>query len=324
MAVLKWQRGANDWVQLYGSILRNRLRRDKNLSDLTDIEEALKNLGLFGDVVTHNHDTLYKPLFEKIEGKLDQEIEDRHMSEKNIANDLRTRAEAAVSAAIESFGITISHEAAVRKDNDNKLDLKIATLRQDTTNAMQQEIQHRANDKKELIGRIEDERSDRQTAILQEQKDRDTAIADALAKLAKEVEDRKAAITQEQKDRDEAIDRKSVEIQGWVDKEKATREQEIADLKAWITELLAGETAARTSDKTKLDATDEDLLRLIEQRFKDAILYVNSTMMNYYVGEQPPANPVNNKTVWFDITNEEEEVKVFKDNRWLPFGAAYL
>lgn len=324
MAVLKWQRGANDWVQLYGSVLRNRLRRDKNLADLTDIEEAQKNLGLFGDVVTHNHDTLYKPVLERIEGKVDQEIENRKMAIKNVSSDLRARAEAAVSSAIESFGISISQEASIRKESDNKLDLKIAESRLEAANAVQQESMYRANDKKELIGRIEDERLARESAIDGEQKDRDAAIAEALQQLSQEVDDRKAAINQEVAERNDAIDRKAVELQGAISKETTTREQEIADLKSWASALISSETAERNASEKDMEAKDEDLLRLIEQRFKDAILYVNSTMLNYCVGDQPPANPVNNKTVWFDTTNDSEEIKIFKDNRWVLFGAGYL
>lgn len=48
-----------EWIPLYFKELANRLRRDKNLSDLKDKTEALQNLGLDGTVETHNHDTLY-------------------------------------------------------------------------------------------------------------------------------------------------------------------------------------------------------------------------------------------------------------------------
>lgn len=324
MAILKWQKGANEWVQLYGDILRNRLRRDKNLSDLTDAEAARKNLGLFGDIVEHNHDTLYKPIFERMEGKIDREIEERRMSEKNISNDLRARAEAAVSAAIASFGVSISQEASTRKSNDDKLELKIGETRLDFTNALTDESNARMNAKKELVERIEDERRDREGAIDQEVKDRDDAIQKALQKLAQEIQDRKDAIAQEVADRDAAISRKAIEIKGWVDKEQAAREKDIADLKAWVTSLMTAEQNTRTAEKAQLDATDNELRNLIGQRFKEAIIYVNNTMLHYFVGTQPPANPVNNKTIWFDITEGSEDIKIFKGNRWVLFGAGYL
>ena len=324
MAILKWQRGANDWVQLYGSVLQNRLRRDKNLSDLTDASEARKNLGLFGDVTEHNHNTQYMPIFNRIEGKIDREIEERKMSEKNISNDLRARAEAAVSSAIASFGVSISQEASVRKSNDDKLDLKIAETRLDFSNRMDEEVKTRMNTKTELIGRIEDERRDREGAIDQEVKDRDAAIQNALKRLDQEVQDRKDAIAQEVKDRDAAIDRKGIELKGMIDKEQTARVKDIADLRAWVTSLMTAEQNSRAADKAQLDATDNELRNLISQRFKEAIIYVNNTMLHYFVGTQPPANPVNNKTIWFDITEGSEDIKIFKGNRWVLFGAGYL
>ena len=66
MSLLKWKKAENDWVTLYGSVLKNRLRRDKNLADLTDATEAKKNLGLLGDVSDHNHDSRYMPMLQRV------------------------------------------------------------------------------------------------------------------------------------------------------------------------------------------------------------------------------------------------------------------
>lgn len=69
MATISWRK-ANKWVSIYADAIKNRLMRTKNLSDLTDVGEALKNLGLTGDVHTHNHDTQYLPQIKKIETKI--------------------------------------------------------------------------------------------------------------------------------------------------------------------------------------------------------------------------------------------------------------
>ena len=68
MSLLKWKKSEkeNDWVTLYGTVLKNRLRRDKNLADLTDKTEAKRNLGLLGDVSDHNHDGRYMAMLQRI------------------------------------------------------------------------------------------------------------------------------------------------------------------------------------------------------------------------------------------------------------------
>ena len=49
----------SQWIPLYFKELKNRLRRDKNLSDIENLNKARENLGLSGDVSTHNHDSIY-------------------------------------------------------------------------------------------------------------------------------------------------------------------------------------------------------------------------------------------------------------------------
>lgn len=53
---------AKGWVTLYKAMFESFLSKDKNLSDIADKNEALKNLGLTGDVTTHNHDSRYMPI----------------------------------------------------------------------------------------------------------------------------------------------------------------------------------------------------------------------------------------------------------------------
>ena len=47
------------WKPLYVAYLRNRLRKDKNLSDVENKEEARGNLGLLNEVTDHWHDSRY-------------------------------------------------------------------------------------------------------------------------------------------------------------------------------------------------------------------------------------------------------------------------
>lgn len=46
MPVLKWKNKKGEWVPLYVNDIKNRLRKDKNLSDLDDLNEARENLGI--------------------------------------------------------------------------------------------------------------------------------------------------------------------------------------------------------------------------------------------------------------------------------------
>jgi len=63
MALLKWQKETGSWSTFYVDAIRNRLRRDLNLSDVLDRQEARKNLEIFGDDnKTHFHDDRYIPL----------------------------------------------------------------------------------------------------------------------------------------------------------------------------------------------------------------------------------------------------------------------
>lgn len=73
MSILKWKKN-NKWVSIYADAIKNRLMRTANLSDLTDKTAALNNLGLTGDVETHNHDARYLPMFEKLENKVKEKF----------------------------------------------------------------------------------------------------------------------------------------------------------------------------------------------------------------------------------------------------------
>ena len=64
------------WVVLYKALFESFLSKDDNLADLTDVSEALKNLGLVGDVTSHNHDSQYLSLIQEKYDELNNKIKD--------------------------------------------------------------------------------------------------------------------------------------------------------------------------------------------------------------------------------------------------------
>ena len=64
------------WISLYQSILNACLKKNKNLADIENREEARKNLELTGDNNhTHYHDDRYVPMITQLEDKLMAEYE---------------------------------------------------------------------------------------------------------------------------------------------------------------------------------------------------------------------------------------------------------
>lgn len=72
----------NDWVNLNQDV-ENRLRIDKNLSDVADKSEARKNLGLVGDINTHNHDNRYQT-------QINSEVSKRQEQDTKLDNRITT------------------------------------------------------------------------------------------------------------------------------------------------------------------------------------------------------------------------------------------
>lgn len=76
MSLIKFKTGTPDnWISLYVEAIRNRLRRDLNLSDLFDVPAARNNLGLIGDNnTTHFHDSRYIPMLNSLKTELLRKI----------------------------------------------------------------------------------------------------------------------------------------------------------------------------------------------------------------------------------------------------------
>lgn len=64
------------WLPLYLGQIKNRLRKDLNLSDVMDVAEARKNLELTGDVETHNHDKRYQQMIDQAKQEVYKKIDD--------------------------------------------------------------------------------------------------------------------------------------------------------------------------------------------------------------------------------------------------------
>lgn len=78
------------WIPLYIAELKNRLRKDKNLSDIANPAKAVENLGLTGEVETHTHDKRYALITDTNReiGRIDKRIDDTIINMNENQNSL--------------------------------------------------------------------------------------------------------------------------------------------------------------------------------------------------------------------------------------------
>jgi len=93
MALMKWlkrnENGEREWISLYANAIINRLRRDRNLSDLQNPAKARENLQLTEEVIDHWHDKHYQPMFDQIRKEMAQ-LEIKLMTAiKDLRNDVK-------------------------------------------------------------------------------------------------------------------------------------------------------------------------------------------------------------------------------------------
>lgn len=97
MPNLKFLADNKEWKSAFREIIsaiKNRLRKDKNLSDVENVVQARKNLEIIGDNNhTHYHDDRYIPLIDATTASVEQEASDR---------DAAIRAEAQIRAAADA------------------------------------------------------------------------------------------------------------------------------------------------------------------------------------------------------------------------------
>lgn len=82
--VLKFKKTLKEWIPFYVDAIKNRLRRDLNLSDVFDVQATRDNIGLSGvNNHTHYHDDRYIP-------KINKEIDTRKQEITSLNNKLAT------------------------------------------------------------------------------------------------------------------------------------------------------------------------------------------------------------------------------------------
>ena len=83
--VLKLKKTLEEWIPFYVDAIKNRLRRDLNLSDVFDVQATRDNIGLSGvNNHTHYHDDRYIP-------KIDKEVNTRKQEITNLTNSLNNK-----------------------------------------------------------------------------------------------------------------------------------------------------------------------------------------------------------------------------------------
>lgn len=133
MATIKYQTSDKGWVSLYADAIKNRLRKDKNLSDVLDKAEARKNLEIIGDNnTTHFHDSRYIPLIQKeTQDRITADAEEKKLRQDAIYQEVKERDKA------------IQAEAAIRQTKDDQLQ-----------QAINQEINNRKTDIQNLTNLV--------------------------------------------------------------------------------------------------------------------------------------------------------------------------
>lgn len=324
MSVLKWQRGANEWVTLYGTVLKNRLRKDKNLADLTDAAEAKKNLGLVGDVTDHNHDSRYMVLINKVQDDIDREINDRKQREDSFYDELRAQIDGEVSAAVTRYDVSIKKEAKERKKADADLTITIDQKVNDRNLAIQKEADARAADKAEIEREIDAQRSRWLSDIGDAEKRSDDKLAEQMKAVPKEAKARSDGDEAEAKARENADEKLRSALMSRVDAEVTDRDAAISIARQDLTELIKKESEERKMHVRNLQAEDESIKQKMEDRYIELLNLMNGKFQNFHVGDKAPSNPVNGQTVWFFTGEGEESIRVYLKDRWITFGACFL
>ena len=83
----------NGWLPLYTYVLSLFMKKENNLSDLTDKNEALENLQLTGNNITsHAHDSIYFPKIQEAEDRVSTKVDDLKLATdiqiRNIQNSI--------------------------------------------------------------------------------------------------------------------------------------------------------------------------------------------------------------------------------------------
>lgn len=139
---LKLRKDDKTWIQVYGNEINNRLRRDKNLSEISDKAEARVNLELDGENnTTHFHDSRYLPKIEaeantreakdtQLLNALNQEIEDRAKIVDEIQQQL-LKTEENINESLATTKVEINSNLDTLQKN---LDTQVSNLKAEIEN----------------------------------------------------------------------------------------------------------------------------------------------------------------------------------------------
>lgn len=166
--LLKIKKAAGEWYSFYATAIKNRLRRDLNLSDLSDISEARHNIELDGDNnETHFHDSRYIPLINDNKKIIEQnkkdiitEIEDRINADNNLRNLINTSGQQ-IQNNYEDIINDLYDEVQSRIEGDKQLlnlidNIKVGSVNDlsDLNNRLDTEIRNRIKNDEEIQNKI--------------------------------------------------------------------------------------------------------------------------------------------------------------------------
>lgn len=135
---IKIKKDDNTWEQIYGNAIANRLRKDQNLADIIDKQEARDNLELSGDNnTTHFHDSRYVPMIEneknerkaettQLRADLDTETANREKDKEDISKTL-VKVQNDVNATVADTKKELANNMSTLQNN---VDVKIDQVNQ--------------------------------------------------------------------------------------------------------------------------------------------------------------------------------------------------
>lgn len=261
MAILKY-RDNEGFKSLYTDAIKNRLRKDLNLADLENVQEARQNLELTGDNNhTHYHDDRYLPKIEteanerkaadnEIKNLLNNKVTEITNATNNNINNLKQTLDDKIDDAI-AQEIVDRNNAILKETNERKQeDAKLQNAINGLTSSLNQEITDRTNADNALRNNLNQEISDRKDADKVAENDRNS-IRDA---LNKEIADRQNADTVATNDRNNIRDKLEQEI---IDRQNANNnlQSQITDTKNQIPQIINTVTNQNVSGSTHATGT---------------------------------------------------------------------
>lgn len=266
MAVLKYKDNEG-FKSLYSEAIKNRLRKDQNLADVTNVQEARENLELTGDNNhTHYHDDRYLP-------KIEAEAEQRENADNELKNLISDKSE-------EIINITNNTINNLKDSINDKIDSTISQEVIDRNNAISEEESERKKADAELQNAINGLNS----SLNQEITDRINADNELRTDLDQEISDRKNADDIATTDRNSIRDALNQEI---IDRTNAdnTLQSNLDNLEDTLTDTINKEIVDRQN-------ANQNLQNQITQVQNQATQAVNAVNSQYVNGSSHPTGSI--------------------------------